>query len=188
MVFASIWLRSLVRPPAPRGFEKRQLNAEAKMADELSDLLRDAVVQTRDLAHRLIPAQVAGVGLPLALQSLTESVGRLQGIQCTFECEGDMKAYPEEVAKHLYRIAQEAITNATKHGKARNIAVSLQATNGLTTLNIADDGMGFPKAATNGSGIGLQIMRHRARLNGGDLEILHRESGGTVIRCTAATP
>jgi signal transduction histidine kinase len=167
--------------------EQRGLGPEAEVADELGHHLRDAVVQTRDLAHRLVPAHVARVGLPLALDSLAQSVTRLQGISCTFKCRGVTKKYDNTVAKHLYRIAQEAINNATRHGHARNIVVSLDADNGLTTLNILDDGCGFSTEAVNGSGTGLQIMRYRARLNGGELKIEQPDAGGTLISCTAET-
>jgi signal transduction histidine kinase len=90
------------------------------------------------------------------------------------------------MAKHFYRVAQEAINNATKHGKARNIIVSLSAADGLTTLSIRDDGVGFSPGETNGTSTGLQIMQYRARLNGGDLKIERPKSGGTLISCTAA--
>jgi signal transduction histidine kinase len=163
------------------------LGPEAKAADELGHHLRDAVVQTRDLAHRLVPAHVARVGLPLALDSLAQSVAQLQGINCTFQCHGVTGKYDNTVAKHLYRIAQEAINNATRHGHARNIQVSLEANNGLTTLNIRDDGSGFSPDAINGSGTGLQIMRYRARLNGGALKIEQQAGGGTLVSCTAET-
>lgn len=167
--------------------QKLHLRSEADTAGELSDLLRDAVVQTRDLAHRLVPAHLSRVGLSLALESLAQSVSRLQGINCRFESRGPARNYEQVAAKHLYRIAQEAINNATRHGKARNIIVSLEAVNGLTTLNVRDDGTGFSPSITNGAGTGLQIMRYRARLNGGELRIEPAEGGGTLISCTAKT-
>ncbi|HEY4283385.1 MAG TPA: ATP-binding protein [Chthoniobacterales bacterium] len=167
--------------------EQRRLPTEAAAAGELAELLRDTVVQTRDLAHRLVPAHVARMGLPLALESLALSVTRLHGINCTFASRGATKEYDHGTAKYLYRIAQEAINNATKHGKAQNISVMLDRENGLTTLKVQDDGVGFPTETTNGSGHGLQIMRYRARLNGGELRIERPESGGTLISCTAKT-
>src|SRR5256885_12696991 len=85
--------------------EKLKLKREAAEADDLAKLLQDAVVQARDLAHGLIPAHVAQVGLALALESLSESVSRLQNIRCTFEFHGTKRNYGDEAA-HLYRIAQ----------------------------------------------------------------------------------
>ena len=162
---------------------KHHLQAESAAAAELAELLRDAVVQTRDLAHRLVPAHVARVGLPLALESLTQSVSRLHAINCTFQRRGHKEHFSDEQAKHLYRITQEAINNATKHGGARNILVTLDATTDLTRLSIDDDGIGFDSAAINGSSLGLQIMRYRARLSGSELEIEKSKQGGTRISC-----
>jgi signal transduction histidine kinase len=167
--------------------KKLHLVDEAAAAGELADLLQDSVVQTRDLARGLVPAYLGQVGLVIALESLAHSVTRLQGINCTFKSQGAPKNYEERVARQLYRIAQEAINNATRHGKARNIAVSLEASEDLTSLRILDDGVGFSPAAVNGAGMGLNIMRYRARLNGGELRIEQPKSGGTLVWCTAKT-
>jgi signal transduction histidine kinase len=162
---------------------KLSLPSEAHRAGDLANLLRDAVVQTRDLAHGLAPAHVSQVGLPLALQSLAESVTRLQEVNCTFECEGDDAQCDESTATHLFRIAQEAINNATRHGRARNLAIRLEAFDNHLTLSIRDDGVGI--ANSNSSGMGLAVMRYRARLSGGELMIQRPPGGGTLISCTA---
>ena len=84
---------------------------------------------------------------------------------------------------HLYRIAQEAINNATKHGKAANVRVSLIADGKATTLRIADDGSGISKTATESDGMGLGLMLYRARLVGGELNIESPNTGGTIVSC-----
>jgi Signal transduction histidine kinase len=165
--------------------EKLQLPHEAKAADELAQLLRDAVVQTRDLARGLVPVHLDEEGLVLAMEGLAHSVTRLQGINCTFESKGVPTNYEESAAMHLYRIAQEAINNATKHGKAQNIAISLDVTQHLTTLRIADDGAGISRTITTCGGMGLNIMGYRARLTGGELRIEEAARGGTVVSCIA---
>jgi signal transduction histidine kinase len=165
--------------------EKLQLPDKAKAADELAGLLRDAVVQTRDLARGLIPVHLDEEGLVLAMEGLAHSVTRLQGINCTFESKGLPMNYAESASMHLYRIAQEAINNATKHGKAQNIAISLDATQRLTTLRIADDGAGISQTMTSCDGMGLNIMGYRARLTGGELKIEEAARGGTVVSCIA---
>jgi signal transduction histidine kinase len=162
---------------------KLKLSAEADVADELAKLLQDAVVQTRDLARGLVPVPMDEAGLVSALETLALSVTRLQGINCTFETEGSPHGYEEKSAMHLYRVAQEAVNNATKHGKARNICLSLTAAQGQTTLCIADDGRGFARSEPS-TGMGLNIMNYRARLIGGDLQIMQRKNGGTVVSCT----
>jgi len=167
--------------------DKLGLRAETNAAADLADLLQEAVVQARDLARELVPAHVAQVGLVLALESLVQSVTRLQRVDCTFQHRGVPVNYDAQTAGNLYRIAQEAINNATKHGKAKNVAVSLTASEDVTTLRIWDDGIGFSQTKPNGSGMGLNIMRYRARLNGGELKIEQPPSGGTQIWCRART-
>jgi signal transduction histidine kinase len=156
---------------------------EAAVAGDLAKFLQDAVIQTRDLARGLAPVQIDEAGLPLALENLADSVTRLQGITCTFANNGPPLPFDEARAMHLYRIAQEAINNATKHGKARRVAIALQARAGLTTLTISDNGLGISKTPRAKGGIGLSIMQYRARLSGGELRIEEPSHGGTIVSC-----
>ncbi len=166
----------------------QQLRAtkEAEAAEDLAELLRDAVVQTRDLARELVPAHLDQVGLDLALESLANSVSRLQGNNCTFQAHGSTAHLRDQLAGDFYRIAQEAIANATRHGDAKRIAIDLAVSGGLTTLRIEDDGTGMEQ--DNGhqkQGLGLNLMRYRARQNGGDLHINTAPGAGTTVLCTA---
>jgi signal transduction histidine kinase len=163
--------------------KKLNMPEQVESAAELAALLQDAVVQTRDLSRGLVPAHVGQVGLVIALESLAQSVSRLQGITCTFKVHGGAPKCDEHAAMHLYRIAQEAINNATKHGKAKRISLSLETADDLMTLRIRDDGVGIPAAKSDG--MGLAIMRYRARLNGGELTVDQPAEGGTLISCTA---
>jgi signal transduction histidine kinase len=163
--------------------QKLYLRPEATSAGELANLLRDAVVETRDLAHGLAPARVAHMGLVIALESLAQSVSRLQGVTCAFQSHGPQTNYDERVAVHLYRITQEAINNAIRHGKARNIVISLDAAGQMITLHVSDDGMGISQSVST-NGMGLAIMRYRARLTGGELSVDRRNEGGTMVSYT----
>lgn len=163
--------------------ETHKLAAEARVADELAGFLRDAVVQTRNLARGLVPVQMDEAGLTSALEELTASVTRMLGIRCIYESAGAPFIRDNAVAMHLYRIAQEAINNATRHGKATSVLVSLIEDGKATTLRIADDGMGISKTATESDGMGLRLMHYRARLVGGELRVEEPPSGGTVISC-----
>ena len=165
--------------------QKLHLNGEANTADELAKLLQEAVVQTRDLARKLVPAHIDRLGLVLALELLADSVTRLHGVTCTFAFHGANPDCDQHTAIHLYRIAQEAINNATRHGQARNIAISLEAADHSMTLRVSDDGGGFSESDSEGTG--LIIMRYRARLLGGELTIGQRNNSGTTISCTART-
>lgn len=168
--------------------DEHKLSTEAQVADDLASYLRDAVVQTRNLARGLVPVQMDEAGLASALEELTASSARLLGIRCVYESSGMPLIRDNAVAMHLYRIAQEAINNATKHGKAANIFVSLSADGKSATLRIADDGTGISKTATTGDGMGLGLMQYRARLVGGELNIEEPSSGGTIISCGIPLP
>src|SRR5205807_9463848 len=99
----------------------------------------------RDLAHGVIPVQLDEAGLPAALNELAVAASRLLPVECTFEAAGQSGVGQHGKAAHLYRIAQEAIHNATKHGKAGKIDIRLSANESATSLSIADDGIGFSK-------------------------------------------
>ena len=168
--------------------EGHHLAAEAKVADELAGYLRDAVAQTRNLARGLVPVQMDEAGLASALEELTASATRLLGIHCSYESAGTPMIRDNGAAMHLYRIAQEAINNATKHGKAGNVLVSLLDDGKVTTLRIADDGAGISKTMNGSDGMGLGLMYYRARLVGGELCIEEPPTGGTVISCGVPLP
>jgi len=166
-----------------RDLEGHNLAAEARVADELAGFLRDAVVQTRDLARGLVPMQMDETGLASALEELTLSATRLLGIHCVYESTDAPLIGDNVVAMHLYRIAQEAINNAAKHRKARNVLVTLVEDGKMTTLRIADDGTVISKTATGSEGTGLSLMHYRAHLVGGELSIEEPHAGGTVVSC-----
>jgi signal transduction histidine kinase len=164
--------------------EAQNLSQLAATAAEIEKLLGESVKQARNLAHGLVPVQLDEAGLPAALEELAASTSRLLAMDCKFEFAGEYRATHNEKATHLYRIAQEAINNATKHGKAQNVEVRLSANQSAMSLSIADDGTGFPKTKENASGVGISIMRYRANMVGGEFEIEERQKGGTIVSCT----
>jgi signal transduction histidine kinase len=87
-------------------------------------------------------------------------------------------------ATHLYRIAQEAVNNAIKHGRANHIRILLTGASSSITLNVADDGVGIGDRRAAGPGMGLRIMEYRAGLIGATLKIAAGEAGGTSVSCT----
>jgi signal transduction histidine kinase len=163
--------------------EQRGLEKLAATAAEIEKLLAESVKQARDLAHGLMPVQLDEAGLPAALQALAASTSRLLRIDCTFEFAGENGYTHPGKATHLYRIAQEAITNARKHGRANNVEVRVSANSSALSLSIADDGVGFSKTEKDTNGVGLSIMRYRANVVGGELEIEERPTGGTIVSC-----
>jgi signal transduction histidine kinase len=164
--------------------ERRSLRELAASAAEIEKLLEESVKQSRALAHGLVPVQLDEAGLPAALQELAVSTSRLFGMNCTFEFAGENGFNHAGKATHLYRIAQEAINNATKHGKAQKIDIRLSANSSAMSLSIADNGTGFAKNGKQINGVGISIMRYRANVVGGEFEIEERPKGGTIVSCT----
>jgi two-component system CheB/CheR fusion protein len=159
----------------------------AANASEIEKLISESVKQARDLSHGLVPVQLNEAGLPAALNELAVSTSRLLPIRCTFETAGKTGVGQNGKAAHLYRIAQEAIHNASKHGQAGKIDILLSANESATSLSIADDGIGFPKNANAMNGVGISIMRYRANLMDGEFAIEAGAGGGTIVSCTVPT-
>jgi len=110
---------------------------------------------------------------------------KLFGLVCSFEQVGGELEIDNTIATHLYRIAQESLSNAVRHGQASQVKVILATGEGQVRLRILDNGRGFPdQIDKNHPGMGIRIMRYRARIIGATLEVRSRPEGGTVIVCT----
>lgn len=107
------------------------------------------------------------------------------GVRCHLQCAGKVELSDTFVATHLYRIAQEAINNAIKHGRAKGIDISLNGVNETITLSILDNGVGIADKRSSGPGMGLRIMKYRADLIGATLRIAPGKGQGTEVTCTA---
>jgi len=153
----------------------------------IREVLTQAIESTRALARGLAPVNLERGGLSAALEHLARQCSSLFNIHCDYRgtLEPGVKI-DEAPAIHLYRIAQEAIANAAKHGHSRNVWVSLgggQASG--VALEIRDDGKGIPdEVLANPSGMGLRLMEYRSRMTGGEINISRAEGGGTQIVCT----
>jgi two-component system sensor kinase FixL len=145
-------------------------------------LLNRTIKEARELARGLSPVPEGG-SLFGALEELAKNSETVFGIHCTVGFSGTVGQVDEAVKAQLYRIAQEAITNAVKHGKATQVALCCDASNERLELSVSDDGCGVPDDPT-GEGLGLRIMRHRARSVGGRITIARRAGGGTRVACT----
>jgi len=158
-----------------------EARAEAML---IGELIRDATRQARFLAKGLSPVQLDTNGLMSALEELTSNASKLFNISCQFECPRPVLVGDNTVATHLYRIAQEAITNAVKHGQARCIVVSLLDTENQLTLRIWNGGAEFLADASAKGGLGLRIMQYRAEMIGATLKIVSANGKGTTVACT----
>lgn len=156
---------------------------ESAEAERISALLNTALTQTRGVARGLFPVRLEENGLVSALEELAVNASSLFKVHCSFTCEQPPAKVDNSIALHLYYIAQEAIANAAKHGRAANVRVKLEPEKERYTLSIEDDGTGFVVAAPHPTGMGLRIMEYRARVIGATLEIQSRQGEGTTVRC-----
>lgn len=155
---------------------------EARSAGEIQDLLRKTLIETRSLARGIFPVQVEKEGLAVAVEELAATVNRMQGATVNVEIEGEIALKDPEVAMHLYRIAQEAVSNAVRHAHARTITLSLQQTPAHITLAVKDNGHGIPD--DHEQGMGLRTIRYRTQLMEGQLTINSDPTIGTLVQCS----
>lgn len=164
---------------------EEQRRPEAVEAHNISELVNQANKQTRGVARGLFPVRLEENGLVSALAELVENAGGYLKTACNFQCHGAIVIHDHTVAHHIYYIAQEAILNALKHGKADHIEVELAAHEGLGYLLVVrDDGVGVLAQAAPRRGMGIRIMKYRARMIDAELEVRSRPGGGTEMRCS----
>lgn len=167
---------------------KKELEAKGSpgvlAAGTIADQINLAVIRTRNFARGISPVDSTSGGLVLALEQLVHSAATLSKISCTFICDHDVALRDNTDAVHLYRLAQEALNNAMKHGHTKNIIVALEAEEGNLSLRVSDDGVGFDPKNVRGNGMGLETMQYRASIIGGVLEIQPNTPTGTVVSCT----
>jgi PAS domain S-box-containing protein len=154
-----------------------------KPLQKISEELREAIHQVRGLANGLSPISIHGDGLVSALRRLAAMTHGMTGVSCDFLCNTHEEHSDAGAATHLYRIAQEAVTNALRHARAKNIWVSLNDSNGELELKVTDNGRGFSTGSPGGSGLGLSAMRYRADLIGATLLVHSKRKKGTQVTC-----
>lgn len=163
---------------------KSQELPETKQADEIARLVNEATVQTRALARGLCPVQLDQCGLEAALEHLTYQFELIHGVECQFQPPEETFDCDHDTALHLYRITQEALNNAVRHGNARHIEVTLDSCPRGRRLVIDDHGEGFdPQQKSGGAGVGLRLMHYRAAMIGGSLTIESQPQGGARVEC-----
>jgi signal transduction histidine kinase len=162
---------------------------EAAQAGEVAELVVQTLAHTRNIARGLFPVELETTGRLLpALTELVANTEKLFRVTCHLESDPAIDIAHPRVSTELFRIAQEAISNAIKHGKARRVCVRVQATGpGAARLVVQDDGSGIP-AGRQGPGMGLRIMNFRAGRIGGRLEVARMELGGTAVVCDFPLP
>lgn len=157
---------------------------ETADANEVVRLIGDGIVLTRNLAHGISPVEMEVEGLVTALHELAANISKMSRIGCAFECDSPPAIHDANTATQLYRIAQEAINNAIRHGKPKQIVMSLSNRKERVELTIEDDGVGLPDDWQKNRGLGTRIMAHRAAMIGGTFSIEPNPTGGTFVKCS----
>ncbi|MGH8217663.1 MAG: PAS domain-containing sensor histidine kinase [Steroidobacteraceae bacterium] len=179
---------------------RREGSVACEDIEEVIGLVNAAIESTRSLARGLSPVSAEHDGLTAALQALAARATERYGIPVTFEAHvAEPLPSDETAATHVYRIAQEALTNAMRHSHATQVAILLTACSGELQLEVTDDGRGFPladgtappnellevpSAGAACNGLGLKIMRYRAQMLGGHLALGVAPGGGAIVRCS----
>ncbi len=156
---------------------------EADNARQIGELLKIGVDEARNLAHGLHPVRAGGDGLEEALLQYAKTATNLFHIHCTFRYDKSIGVKSQEVATHLFRITQEAVNNAMKHGQASRVFITLKNSAQGLILTIRDNGVGIPEDRPISSGMGIQIMHHRAAVIHAEITIRRVGNRGTVVTC-----
>ncbi len=157
--------------------------AESKQVVQIAEHIRQAIAHTRKLARGLSPVELELNGFVSAVEELAAHAQELLHIECRFEPSVTVPIRDNVAATHLYRIVQESINNAVKHGKAKRVVVSLKPEGDKIALSIKDNGAGFSVGAKKSGGMGLHIMEYRARVVGAELKMHSQPGKGTVVSC-----
>jgi PAS domain S-box-containing protein len=157
---------------------------QAVRANEIARNVRESIDETRLLARGLSPVLQEPEGLMAALQELASNTAKVFSVDCLFKTRDLVLLHDQAVATHLFRIAQEAVSNAIKHGKASLIQITLDSSGGKAALIVEDNGKGMANMPRHHGGMGLHIMRYRAGMIGGVVEIRPRITGGTTVSCS----
>jgi PAS domain S-box-containing protein len=160
--------------------------AETQRVNDVAHLLNDSISRCRDIARGLHPVEMDADGLMVALNDLATRTRK--SVACSFQCKEPILMPESDMALNLYRIAQEAVNNAVKYSGATRIIISLGRDGAALRLSIADDGRGIPASSTRPrakqlGGMGLHIMRYRARTMGATLRIQDRQPHGAEVLC-----
>ena len=163
-------------------FREGSAAKHSELAKKLVDGIARTHEQVQTISRGLVPVQLDDDGFMNALRELASRTDGLEGVSCAFKCEQPVKVGDSVTATHLYRIAQEAVANALKHGRPEHILIALESENGYPILQIADDGAGF-ELTRKYEGMGLKSMHYRASLIGANLTLSPVETGGTLVTC-----
>ncbi len=164
---------------------KSKSESDAARAEKIVSWASEALQRTRMLVRGMAPSAIETGGLTDALRDLASNAEKMFRIRCQCICDDSVAISNPDLALHLYRIAQEALSNAIRHSEATEVLLRLEAsTDGRANLVIRDNGKGLPNPLPKDSGMGLRIMRYRAGLIGATVDFHPDPDGGTEIVCS----
>jgi signal transduction histidine kinase len=159
---------------------------EATDASRIVGLVEDGIMLARSLARGIYPVEMEAEGLMGAFHELAMNTSKAFKIACEFNCDAPVLVQDATMATHFYRIAQEAVSNAIRHGKPKRIVIALANRSGRIILTVEDDGVGLPETWQEEQGLGTRIMAHRAAMMGASFSIEPNPTGGTLVECAMA--
>jgi len=154
---------------------------EVSDIEKIAQLVNDAATDTRNLSRALHRIDVDSAGFVTALEDLVDR--EIWQIPCRLEVKPSFHIEDDVAAGELYRIAREAVINASKHSEGRKIVIQLERARSEMVLRVIDDGIGFPSDLKTKRGLGAHIMSYRARVIGARLEIDSPKGRGTRVSC-----
>ena len=158
-------------------------HSAAETAEEIAKLVRKSIDHARGLVKGLCPVNLEADGLMQALEDLATMVHQVYGLDCAFRCEAPVLIHHHDIAMHVYYIGHEAVHNAIKHGHPKSLVISLTQDREQGRLTIEDDGSGLPANPERRGGSGLQIMKYRATMIDGELNVDNNPDGGVRVSC-----
>ncbi len=169
--------------------KSREANSDdAELNERILDYLKNITAQSKRLSRGLYLYELENQGLVPALRELASNFQNLFGIRCNFACHEQIGVNDINVATHIYRVAQEALSNAMKYSEADRTELILKKENQQLRLIVRDNGIGFVPSSSRQKGMGLHIMLHRTRMIHGKLDINSQPGKGTEIICLAPLP
>jgi signal transduction histidine kinase len=157
---------------------------EAEGAASAVQLIEEVAAEVRALARGLAPVGVDAGGLAAALEALAREVRTRCNVACRVLCDGEAGIRDGSAATHVYRIAQEAVNNAVRHGGASEVWITLSASDGHVVLTVRDNGSGVGAEGPQTPGLGLHLMSYRAQMLSGTLSVEPAGQGGTLVTCS----
>ncbi|REK09069.1 MAG: PAS domain S-box protein [Planctomycetota bacterium] len=163
---------------------KREGSQEAGAVQRIMAGLGTVHRELRGIVRDLVPVEIDTGGLIAALETLAERTRTNDPVECSFECPDPVAIDNNILATHVFRIAQEAVSNAVNHAGAEHVRIRLKGEDGELHLQVVDNGSGIDEEALTRGGFGLRNMAFRTEVLGGRISIRRREQGGTVVDCT----